>query len=164
MSERDARFEQAALAVGLDPRADIKIGGHYTPVLSAGTEVWISGQIPRVGDVVRHVGALGAGLGLAEGQLAARTCGLRALALLQRELGSLDRVAQVLRLTVYVRSAPDFTQQSEVADGVSDLLAEVLGPAGLHTRTSVGVAQLPKGAAVEVDLVVRAAEAGADYA
>ncbi|HBK00577.1 MAG TPA: RidA family protein [Delftia acidovorans] len=76
-------------------------------------------------------------------------------AFVQRAAGSLDAVRAVARITVYVRSAPDFTQQSEVADGASDLIARVLGPVGAHTRTSVGVLQLPKGAAVELDLIAR---------
>jgi enamine deaminase RidA (YjgF/YER057c/UK114 family) len=80
---------------------------------------------------------------------------MRALAFVQRAAGSLDAVRAIARITVYVRSAPDFTQQSEVADGASDLIAKVLGPVGAHTRTSVGVLQLPKGAAVEVDLIAR---------
>ena len=66
---------------------------------------------------------------------------------------------QILRLTVYVRSAADFTQHSEVADGASNLLHEILGSAGRHTRTSVGVLQLPKGAAVEIDLQARVVSA-----
>ena len=78
---------------------------------------------------------------------------MRALALLQRALGSLDAVQSILRITVYVQSAPTFTQQSEVADGASEILFTVLGEAGAHTRTSVGVLQLPKNATVEVDLI-----------
>ena len=80
---------------------------------------------------------------------------MRALALLNRHLSGLEAVAQILRLNVYVQSAADFTQQSEVADGASDLLYEIFGEQGVHTRTSVGVCQLPKNAAVELDLRVR---------
>jgi enamine deaminase RidA (YjgF/YER057c/UK114 family) len=83
---------------------------------------------------------------------------MRALALLQRSAGSLEAIAAILRITVYVRSAPTFTQQSEVADGASDVLRHVLGPQGVHTRTSVGVLQLPKGAAVELDVVAKLKE------
>jgi enamine deaminase RidA (YjgF/YER057c/UK114 family) len=78
---------------------------------------------------------------------------MRALALLQREMGTLDKVAAILRITVYVQCADHFTQQSEVADGASELLYRILGEAGAHTRTSVGVFQLPKNATVELDLV-----------
>ena len=85
--------------------------------------------------------------------MAAKVCAMRALALLRQTLGSLERVKHVLRITVYVQSAQDFTQQSEVADGASEILYAVLGQAGVHTRTSVGVFQLPKNAAVEIDLI-----------
>jgi enamine deaminase RidA (YjgF/YER057c/UK114 family) len=78
---------------------------------------------------------------------------MRALALLKHSLGSLERVKAVPRISVFVQSAQDFTQQSEVADGASEVLFHVLGPAGAHTRTSVGVFQLPKNATVEVDLI-----------
>lgn len=78
---------------------------------------------------------------------------MRALALLQRAVGSLDTVQSILRISVYVQSAPTFTQQSEVADDASEVLFAVLGDAGAHTRTSVGVLQLPKNATVEVDLI-----------
>ena len=78
---------------------------------------------------------------------------MRALALLRQSLGTLDAISQLLRLTVYVQSAADFTQHSEVADAASDVLHTVLGDAGRHTRTTVGVYQLPKNAAVELDLI-----------
>jgi enamine deaminase RidA (YjgF/YER057c/UK114 family) len=78
---------------------------------------------------------------------------MRALALLRNQFGSLSCIKQVLRITVYVYSAPDFTMHSEVADGASDVLVRILGDAGRHTRTSVGVAQLPKAATVELDLI-----------
>jgi enamine deaminase RidA (YjgF/YER057c/UK114 family) len=153
LSARDAKLKELASALGFDIDAEIKVGGSYVPLLRHGGEVFISGQIPRVGDKVVVTGKLGAEVSLANGQRAARICALRALALLRRELGTLDEVKKILRVSVYVHSAPDFTQQTEVADGASALLQEVLGAAGAHTRTSVGVVQLPKGAAVEVDLV-----------
>ena len=80
--------------------------------------------------------------------------GIHALAVLIQQTGNLDHVKKVLRINVFVNSAADFTQQSEVADGASEVLYAVLGDAGAHTRTSVGVYQLPKGASVEVDMLV----------
>jgi enamine deaminase RidA (YjgF/YER057c/UK114 family) len=156
LSARDAKLKELASAHGFDIDAELKAGGSYVPLLRHGSQIFISGQIPRVGDKVVVTGKLGGEVSLSNGQRAARICALRALALLRRELGTLDDVRQVLKLTVYVHSAPDFTQQTEVADGASTLLQQVLGAAGLHTRTSVGVVQLPKNAAVEVDLVATA--------
>ena len=152
---RDARFEEQAQALGYRFDGEIKIGGNYVPLVRDGHHIYLSGQIPRVGDTVVVTGAAGAGAGasLADAQKAAKVCAMRALALLQRAWGSLDAVQSILRITVYVQSAPTFTQQSEVADGASEVLFAVLGDAGAHTRTSVGVLQLPKNATVEVDLI-----------
>lgn len=155
----DARFQALALALGHDFDGEIKIGGNYTPVQRDGHQLWVSGQIPRVGDEVHFVGALGEAFDMTQGKRAAAICAMRALALLQRTVGSLEAIAAILRITVYVRSAPTFMQQSEVADGASDVLCRVLGPRGVHTRTSVGVLQLPKGAAVELDVVAALKEA-----
>jgi enamine deaminase RidA (YjgF/YER057c/UK114 family) len=155
----DARFQQIAQELGHDFSGEIKIGGNYTPVMRDGQQLHVSGQIPRVGDEVLFVGAVDDAFDVAQGRQAAAICAMRALALLQRTVGNLEAIAAILRITVYVRSAPNFTQQSEVADGASDVLCRVLGPRGVHTRTSVGVLQLPKGAAVELDLVARVKEA-----
>ena len=152
----DTRFQQVAQELGHDFSGEIKIGGHYTPVISDGHQLYVSGQIPRVGDDVLFVGAVGDTFDVAQGQQAAAICAMRALAFLQRAVGSLDAICAILRITVYVRSAPAFTQQSEVADGASDVLRRVLGSCGVHARTSVGVMQLPKGAAVELDLIATA--------
>ncbi len=152
----DERFAQEAQALGYRFDGEIKIGGNYVPLVRDGRHLYLSGQIPRVGDTVVVTGAAGADASLQDAQRAAKVCAMRALALLQRALGTLDAVTAVLRITVYVQSAPGFTQQSEVADGASEVLYRVLGPVGAHTRTSVGVLQLPKNATVEVDLIAAA--------
>ncbi|MBW8847540.1 MAG: RidA family protein [Burkholderiales bacterium] len=156
-SDRDRLFAEASAELGFAPDGEIKIGGRYTSLVRDGRTIYLSGQIPRIGDRVVVTGCVGADVTLADAQRAAQVCTLRALALLQRELGSLASLKAVLRLTVYVHCSADFTQHSEVADGASDLLWRVLGPAGVHTRTSVGVCQLPKNAAVELDLIALAA-------
>ena len=153
MTTRQARFEAACAPWGDAFSGPIVIGGNYQSVLSHGVTVYVSGQVPRVGTTVQVTGRVGAGTSLEQARTGARISVLRALALLQQQLGSLDRIQQVLRVTVYVQCADDFTQHSEVADAASDLLVEVLGAAGRHTRTSVGVLQLPKNASVEIDLV-----------
>jgi enamine deaminase RidA (YjgF/YER057c/UK114 family) len=150
---RDERFENQAAALGYSFDGEIKIGGNYVPLLKDGNHVYVSGQIPRVGDTVVVIGPAGAEVPLEQAQIAAKVCVMRALALLKRSLGSLEKVVAIPRISVYVQSAQGFTQQSEVADGASAVLFNVLGPAGAHTRTSVGVFQLPKNATVEVDLI-----------
>jgi enamine deaminase RidA (YjgF/YER057c/UK114 family) len=150
---RDTRFAAIEKALGYSFDGEIKIGGNYTSTVQHGDVIYVSGQVPRVGSTVVVTGRAGAEVSLAQAQLGARVCAMRALALLRQNLGNLDRIQQVMRVTVYTQSATDFTQQSEVADAASEVLHTVLGAAGIHTRTSVGVAQLPKNATVEVDLI-----------
>lgn len=151
---RDQAFVQATARLGHSFDGEIKSGGNYQPLMREGTTVYVSGQVPRVQSTIVVTGRVGTDVDLARAQDAARICVMRALALLQRSLGSLDAVRQVLRMNVYVQCAEGFTQLSEVADGASDLLVEILGPAGTHARTSVGVFALPKNASVELDLTV----------
>lgn len=153
----DDLFKQVAAELGHDFDGEIKVGGNYSPLVRHGEQVFVSGQIPRVGDQVVVTGCVGAEVSLAEARRAAQICVMRALTLLRQDLGSLARVQQVLRITVFVHSAPQFTQHSEVADAASEILQRVLGPAGRHSRTSVGVVQLPKNAAVELDLIAAVA-------
>jgi enamine deaminase RidA (YjgF/YER057c/UK114 family) len=153
---RDKVFQQIADKLGYSFEGQMKIGGNYVPLVRNGHEIYISGQIPRVGDTVVATGRVGVDVDLEEGRRAAKICTMRALAILRQSLGSLDHVRKVLRITVYVQSAPDFTQQSEVADGASEVLYAIFSAAGVHTRTSVGVYQLPKNASVEIDMIVSA--------
>ncbi len=154
MSEsRESRFAAVEAALGYSFAGEIKIGGNYVSVVRHGDQVFVSGQIPRVGNDVVVTGSVGAEVSLTQAQIAAKVCTMRALALLRQTLGSLEGVSRILRITVFVQSAQGFRQQSEVADGASEVLYSVLGEAGVHTRTSVGVYQLPKNAAVELDLI-----------
>jgi enamine deaminase RidA (YjgF/YER057c/UK114 family) len=154
---RESRFAAIEATLGHSFAGEIKIGGNYVSVVRHGDQVFISGQIPRVGNDVVVTGKVGAQVSVEDAQRAARICTMRALALLRQTLGSLDGVSRILRMTVFVQSAPGFSQQSEVADGASETLYAVLGEAGIHTRTSVGVAELPKNAAVEIDLIAAVA-------
>jgi len=114
-----------------------------------------SGQLPRdhEGRLV-HPGVLGAGLSVEDGAEAARWCALNALSVLRAGLGSLDRVSRVLTLLGFVASAPGFAQQPAVVDGASNLLRDVFGDAGRHSRSAIGVAALPRGGAVEIEVEV----------
>src|SRR5688572_11141876 len=125
----------------------------YVPVVLAGNIAHVSGQLPFIdGQLV--TGRLGDDLGLERGTAAARACGLMILAQLTAALGSLDRVERIVKLGAFVNSTHDFTDQPKVANGASELMAEVFGEAGKHARSAVGVPVLPLGAAVEVDAVV----------
>lgn len=155
---RDQSFHSTAQAMGYSFDGEIRIGGNYTSTVRNGRAIYVSGQIPRVGSTVVVTGRAGEKVDLEGARLAARICAMRALALLKQALGTLDAIERIAKVNVYVQSAADFSQQSEVADAASDLLQAILGPAGVHTRTSVGVFQLPKDATVELDLIAIVSE------
>jgi enamine deaminase RidA (YjgF/YER057c/UK114 family) len=112
-----------------------------------------SGQLPRIDGKLTCLGTLGVDVTVEEGAAAAAVCALNALAVLEAALGSLDRVSRILTVTGFVASAPDFHQQPAVVDGASRVLADVFGPAGRHTRSAIGVAALPRGGAVEIEVI-----------
>src|SRR5437867_3903001 len=124
----------------------------YIPVVVSGGLAFVAGQIPLSEGELLVTGKLGAELAAEAGADAARRCAIQALAALRAELGSLDRIRRIVRLTVFVASAPGFTDQPKVANGASDLLGEVFGELGKHARSAVGVAELPLGAPVEVEV------------
>jgi enamine deaminase RidA (YjgF/YER057c/UK114 family) len=113
-----------------------------------------SGQLPRVNGILTCTGILGRTVTVDEGRTAAAVCALNALSVLEVALGSLDRVERVLTVTGYVASAPDFHDQPSVVDGASGILFDVFGPSGRHSRSAVGVAALPRGGAVEIEVTV----------
>jgi enamine deaminase RidA (YjgF/YER057c/UK114 family) len=121
----------------------------------SGSLVFTSGQLPLVDGALAATGKLGAELGTEQGRNLARTCVLNALAAVDNLIG-LDAVAQVVKVMGFVASAPGFTAQPVVLNGASELLGEIFGAAGVHARSAVGVAELPLGAPVEIDLVVEA--------
>ncbi|HEY7005126.1 MAG TPA: RidA family protein [Sphingomicrobium sp.] len=126
----------------------------YVPAVEQGGLLHISGQISFAEDGNLILGRLGDDMNLERGQQAARRCGVMLLAQMKSALGSLDRVERVVKLGVFVNSAPSFTDQPKVANGASELMQEVFGEAGRHARSAVGVAVLPLGVAVEVDAIV----------
>jgi enamine deaminase RidA (YjgF/YER057c/UK114 family) len=127
---------------------------NYVPVTVHGGVAYVSGQLPKVGGDIRVRGKVGAAVSLETARGEARLCILQGLACLKQALGSLDRVERILKVTAYVASAPGFNDQPKVLDAASDLLVEVFGEAGRHARAAVGVAELPRDAAVEIELVV----------
>ena len=123
----------------------------YVPALVAPPHVYISGQLPFVDGKVAVQGHVGGSVSLEDGVEAARLCAVNVLAALNAALdGDLDRVQRTLKVEGFVAAGPDFTDHPKVVNGASDLLAEVLGEAGKHTRCALGMVSLPLGAAVEV--------------
>ena len=127
----------------------------YVPTVEAGGMLYVSGQLPFVdGKVI--TGKVGGARSLADGQLAARACGIMLIAQIKKALGGdLDRVERIVKLGVFVASTSEFTDQPEVANGASDLMEAVFGDAGKHARAAVSVPVLPRDATVEIDCVVK---------
>lgn len=148
--------EERLTELGLD------LPGPYPPhdpliaVVVDGHRARTSGQLPRDFDgQLVHPGVVGDTVDEAQGADAARWCALNALSVLRAELGTLDRVERMLTVLGFVCSAPGFVGQPAVIDGASRLLAEVFGEAGRHSRSAIGVAALPRGGAVEIEIEVR---------
>lgn len=150
----DALFKKLANDLGVEFSEEIRAVPHYEVSVEHDGILYVSGQIPRIRGAVAVAGRVGAEISREEARHAARICVVKALAVVRQAAGGdLSRVKHILRMTVYVQSAPNFTEQSEVADAASDILYTLFQPGG-HTRTTVGVAQLPKNAAVEIDMIV----------
>jgi enamine deaminase RidA (YjgF/YER057c/UK114 family) len=126
--------------------------GSYRPAVVDGALVLTAGMTPRVDGVLRHVGQVGDSVDLHQAREAAGIAAANAVAAVVDALGSADAIARALRMTVYVNAVAGFTDHSAVADGASARLAEVLGDRGTVVRSAVGVASLPGGACVEVEL------------
>lgn len=129
----------------------------YVPAVRSGNHVWTSGQLPFVGGALAVTGVVGAGPDDVPPDVAkdlARTAALNALAAVADVVGDLDAIVRVVKVVGFVASAPGFTGQPQVVNGASELLGDVLGPAGVHARSAVGVVALPLGSPVEIELVV----------
>ena len=128
--------------------------GAYVPALISGNLVFTAGQIPLVEGKLMATGKLGQEIDVDHGREIARRCALNGIAAVKSVLGDLDRVKRVVKVVGFVASDPEFTQQPQVINGASELLEQVFGEAGIHARSAVGVAVLPLGAPVEVELIV----------
>lgn len=125
----------------------------YSPFVRSGNLVFVSGQIATEDGRILHPGKLGREVDVVAGQEAARGTAIAALAVAREAAGSLDNIARVVKLTVFVASADGFGEQPTVANGASEFLRDVFGDAGLGARSAVGVAELPLGASVEAEFI-----------
>jgi enamine deaminase RidA (YjgF/YER057c/UK114 family) len=147
----DERLAQLGVTLPAAPRPV----GSYVPAKQAGDLVFVSGVLPFKDGKVQKPGKLGGVLTVADGADAARLALLNALAIVQQEVGSLDRVKSIVRMVGHVASAEGFVNQPAVLNGASDLLVEIFGEAGRHARLALGAAELPLHAAVELELIVQ---------
>jgi len=153
MSQVEARLAE----LGIELPSVVPPVASYVPAVVSGSLVFTSGQLPMVSGALPATGKVGDGHGLvpaADAKEYARQSALNALAAIQSVIGSLDRITQVVKVTGFVASAPDFTGQPGVINGASDVLGEIFGTIGVHARSAVGVAVLPLDSPVEVELVV----------
>lgn len=128
--------------------------GSYLPAITHGNVVYTSGQLPFRDGELAATGKVGAEVGLEQAQELAQLAALNCLAAVKQQLGAIDRVTRILKVTVFVNSAAGFVQQPQVANGASDFFGAVFGDAGRHVRSAVGVAELPLDSPVEIEIAV----------
>ena len=127
----------------------------YIPAIRTGDYVYTSGQVPFANGELKYGGKIGFDLSLEEGQKAAELCTLNALSAIKGVTGDLDKIEQIVKVTVFVNSADGFTDQPKIANGASEFLGKIFGEAGKHTRSAVGVNELPVNSAVEIEMIVK---------
>ncbi|HSZ43902.1 MAG TPA: RidA family protein [Streptosporangiaceae bacterium] len=149
MSDPEARLS----ALGLTLPEVVAPLAAYVPAVRTGNMVYTAGQLPVADGQLVATGKVGAEVGTAEASALARTCALNALAAAASVSGGLAGIKRIVKVTGFVASAPDFTDQALVVNGASELLLEVFGEAGKHARSAVGMAVLPRNAPVEVELI-----------
>lgn len=145
--------ERKLAELGLELPPPPQPAGAYTRAVRTGNLVFVSGQLPTADGTIQFAGKVGRELSAEEGYQAARLCALNALSVLKAEAGSLDNIARIVRLGGFVCSVDGFTGQAQVVNGASELFGEVLGEKGIHARLAIGVAELPLGAAVELEVI-----------
>jgi enamine deaminase RidA (YjgF/YER057c/UK114 family) len=152
MSSPTARLADLGLTL---PAVPVPVAA-YVPAVRVGELIYSSGQLPTEDGRLLVTGKVGAEVSLELAVRCARTAALNGLAAVAEVAGGLDAVQQVVKVVIFVASAPDFTDQPKVGNGASELLGEVFGESGRHARSAVGVASLPLDAPLEIELIVRA--------
>ena len=149
--------EERLAALGLDVPEVVPPVASYIPAVRSGNHIYTSGQLPMRAGELMATGIVGAGVTPDEAHACAQQCALNAIAAVKSLVGDLSQVTRVVKVVGFVASTPDFTGQPGVINGASELLGEVFGDAGVHARSAVGVAALPLGAPVEVEILVEVA-------
>lgn len=127
---------------------------NYLPAVSSGNLLFLSGILPMRDGKLAYEGKLGSAVSIDEGYEAAKAAAIAALASVKNQLGTLDKVAKIVRMCGHVASAPGFTQQAQVINGASDFFVEVFGDIGRHARLALGAAELPLNAPIELELII----------
>jgi len=149
--------EKRLTELGLElPPAAAPVGA-YVPAVRSGNLVFTAGQLPMVNGELTAAGKVPGDVAIDAARAAGRQAALNALAAIAGLVGSIDCITRIVRVNVFVNSSAGFTDQAKVANGASEMLADVFGEAGRHTRCAIGAAELPLDAAVELDMVVEVA-------
>ncbi|MGP4999938.1 RidA family protein [Glutamicibacter ardleyensis] len=148
-----SRVEARLAELGLSLPAVAKPVAEYLPAVTTGNYVYTSGQLPLINGELSARGKVGAEVSAEEAKALAQTCALNALAAIKAEIGDLDRITRIVKVVGFVSSDPTFTGQPGVINGASEFFGNVLGEAGVHARSAVGVAVLPLDAPVEVEVI-----------
>ena len=147
-------YEEKLSALGLQLPEPPKPVATYVPAVRTGNLLFLSGVLPMRNGQLAYAGKLGRELSVPEGIEAAKVAILNALAIAKQEIGSLDRITRVVKVVGHVASAEGFTDQPQVLNGASDLLVAIFGEAGRHARVATGAAELPRRAAVEIEVIL----------
>ena len=131
-----------------------KPAGSYIPVVISGNLAFVSGQIPMQDGKVLYTGKVPSEKSIEEAQSAAKLCAINLLAQLKANLGSLDKITKILRVSGFVNCTPEFSEQPKIINAASDLFFEIFGEKGKHSRIAVGVSSLPLNSTVEIDMIV----------
>jgi enamine deaminase RidA (YjgF/YER057c/UK114 family) len=148
------KYEEKLTSLGLELPEAPKPVATYVPAVQTGNLLFLSGVLPIRNGQLAFTGKLGRDLTVPEGIEAAKVAILNALAIAKQELGSLDRITRVVKVVGHVASADGFAEQPQVLNGASDLLVAIFGDAGRHARVATGAAELPRGAAVEIEVIL----------
>jgi len=146
-------IEQKLKSLGIILSTPPKPAGSYIPVVKTGNLVFVSGQIPIKDGQVEYKGQVPTTISIEDAQKAAKLCIINVLSQLNSEIGTLNNISKIVRVSGFVNSSPEFYEHPKIINAASDLLVEIFGEKGKHTRIAVGVASLPLNSAVEIDLV-----------
>ena len=149
------KSEETLEALGFPLSDTPQPAGLYTPLVIDGATAYASGMLPLENGILKYAGKVPSQISLEDAMKAAELCAANLLRVCARDLGSLDRIEKILKLTGFVNSDSGFTEQHTAINGASKLLIDVLGESGRHARSAIGVANLPLGAAVEVEIILR---------
>ena len=146
-------IEEKIKSIGIKLPIPPNPAGSYIPVVKSGNLLFVSGQIPMEDGKVALTGKV-SDANIETAQKSARMCAINILAQLKKELGDLEKISKIVRLSGFVNSVPEFTQQPKVINAASDLLYEIFGECGKHSRIAVGVSSLPLNSMTEIDAIV----------